>query len=82
MVCPVKESKHNPNRNTYRSNVYKDAYDFIFNGERLPNFLESYGFKVLEIEYLRRKAREAIENKTKLRTDMFLGNNGRLKRAA
>jgi hypothetical protein len=79
---PMKENEHNKNRNKYRLYQYQDAYDFLFNGERLPEYLESYGFKVIEIEYLRRKAREAIENKTNLKTDLFLGNNGRLRRAA
>jgi hypothetical protein len=79
---PVKHNEHNKNRNKYRIYAYQDAYDFLFNGTRLPEYLESYGFKVLEIEYIRRKAREAIENGTKLKTDIFAGENGRLKRAA
>lgn len=82
MVKPIKENKHDKNRNKYRLYQYQDAYDFLFNGERLPEYLESYGFKVLEIEYIRRKAREAIENNVKLKTDIFAGENGRLKRAA
>jgi len=76
---PVKEYNGHKNRNRDRLKDYNDAYDFIFNGERLPQFLESYGFKYLEIEWFRRKAREVIENKVSLRTDLF---NGGFRKAA
>ena len=69
----VKEYAGHKNRNRDRLSDYKDAYDFIFNGDRLPQFLESYGFKYLEIGYIRRKAKEIIESGKSLRTDMFVG---------
>lgn len=80
MSRKVKEYANHHNRNRDRQMIYQDAYDFLFNGSRLPEYLESYGFKCLEVEYIRRKAREAIENKIPLRTDMF--NYGRFKEAA
>lgn len=76
----VKETTRKKNKD--RQKIYNDAYDFIFNGERLSQFLDSYGFKYLEIEYLRRKTRELILSKKSLRTDIFNGANNYNRKAA
>jgi len=85
MKKPLKECANYKNKNKYRQTDSEEAYRFLFagdDGEELPRFLECYGFKYVEVDWIRRKARELIENKQQLRTDIFNGVSNYNRKAA